>query len=229
MKSTTKLLIVSALALMIAAPAAFAQTPIVSTLPVTERLDVGGTILEPGTYQIRVITSGPDRNRVQITNTDQTKIYATLLTVPHQLEPNEEMPNTTFVYYPAGEGQPRALRTWFPADTPLEGGHDIVYVDSRARQLARLAKENVVYYEGELADNNDLHIITPDERVETYTITTVTPPPTPVIIATPPPAPMISQSTEPIEMPRTAGKLPLLALLGIAAVGGAVAVRAARS
>ena len=228
MKNTTKLLIVSALALMIATPAAFAQTPVVSTLPVTERLDVGGTILEPGTYQIRVITRG-DRNRVQITSTDQTKIYATLLTVPHDLEPTEEMPNTTFVYYPAGEGQPRALRTWFPSNSPMEAGHDIVYEDSRARQLARLAKQNVVSYEGELADNSELRIITPDERVETYTVTTVTPRPTPVVIASPPPAPMISQSREPIQMPRTAGNLPLLALLGIAAVGGAIAIRASQS
>ena len=227
-KNSMKLLVVSAFALMIAVPAAFAQMPVVSTLPETEPLDVGGTILQPGTYQIRVITRG-DRNRVQITDTEQEKVYATVLTVPHDLEPTEEMNNTTFVYFPAGEGQPRALRTWFPSNDPMEAGHDIVYEASRARQLARLVNADVVTYEGELTDDTELQIVTPAEEFETYTVTTITPAPisAPRVVVETEPAPMISQSTTP-EMPRTASKLPLLALLGFVAVGGAVAIRVGR-
>jgi hypothetical protein len=38
---------------------------------------------------------------VQITSTDLSTVYATVLTIPHDLEPDEKVPNTTFVYYPA--------------------------------------------------------------------------------------------------------------------------------
>src|SRR5688500_15341616 len=127
MKKMLRLMVVSAFALLIAIPAAFAQTtPEASILPVTEPLDVGGTILQPGTYTIRVMPSFADRNKIQITSQDGQTLFATVLTVPHELEPGEVVPDTTFVYYPAGEGLPRALRTWFASDPPGRHGHDIV-------------------------------------------------------------------------------------------------------
>lgn len=219
MKSVSRLMIVGALALLISIPAAFAQTPEASVLPVTEPLDVGGTTLQPGTYTIRVLPSFADRNKVQITSTDRKTVFATVLTVPHQLEPNEEIPNTTFVFYPAGEGAPRALRTWFaPNPDVSEGGHDIVYEESRAKQLARLAASPVVSYRGETTlaglDTTELHVVTPQATIETYTYT-------------PPAAPMTS-ATETPEMPSTASSVPLIALLGLLSVGGAVAFRVAR-
>ena len=210
MKSISKFLAVSAFALLIAVPAAFAQTPEVSTLPVDEPLDVGGTILQPGVYTIRVVPTQGDRNRVQITSPDLATIYATVLTVPHDLEPNEEVPATRLVFYPAGEGQPRALRTWFPPNSAMEAGHDIVYEESRAKQLARLANAPVVSYKGEIVDNTELHTIAPD--------------PEPVM-----PEPQVSASQTPMEMPETAGNLPLIALLGLASIATALVVRMARS
>lgn len=224
MKHMMRLMLVSAFALLIAAPAAFAQTPEASILPVTEPLDVGGTILQPGTYTIRVMPSFSDRNKVQILDQAGETVITTVLTVPHPLEPNEEVPNTTFVYYPAGEGQPRALRTWF-AQFPdaSQGGHDIVYEESRAKQLARIANSNVVYYPEDIVvteiEKPELHIITPAAEVETYTYIAPT---TPVIIDTP--APMVS-STESLEMPATASNVPLTALLGLIALGGAAILR----
>jgi hypothetical protein len=224
----SKLMVMSAFVLLIAT-AAFAQTPEASILPVTEPLEVGGTILQPGTYLIRVLPSTTDRNKVQITSQDRSTVYATVLTVPHQLEPNEEVPNTMFVYYPAGEGAPRALRTWFAAyPEASQGGHDIVYEESRAKQLARLARGNVVSFAGETTiaelDTTPLHVVTPEERIETYTyIAPTVPAPAPVIIAETTPAPMVS-STE-VEMPATASNLPLMALLGLIAIAGAIALR----
>src|SRR5687768_2093118 len=146
-RNAPRIMMVTALALMLTAGAAIAQTPEASVLPVTEPLDVGGTILQPGTYTIRVLPSMYDRNKIQVTSMDGTQVFATALTVPHPLEPGEEVPNTTFIFYPAGEGQPRALRTWF-AKFPdaSQGGHDIIYDKSRARQLARLASSNVVSF-----------------------------------------------------------------------------------
>jgi hypothetical protein len=241
MKSTLRIAVLSALALLISAPAAFAQTPEASVLPVSEPLDVGGTILQPGTYTIRVMPSLADRNKVQITSPDLKTVYATVLTVPHALLPSEEPANTVFVYYPAGEGQPAALRTWFAPDPEASGGgHDIVYDQSRAQQLARLANSRVVAYPTETVvadlDTAPLQVVTPEAKIEVYT------PPAPVAVAEtrtePTPAPMISSETrtettqiaeanEP-EMPQTAGKVPFIALFGLLSLGGAVAFRLAR-
>jgi hypothetical protein len=242
MKNKVKLSVVGAFALLLAIPA-LAQTPEASILPVTERLDVGGTILEPGTYLIRVLPSTTDRNKVQITSQDRSKVYATVLTVPHTLEPNEEIPNTTFVFYPPEEGMPRALRTWFAPDPEASGGgHDIVYDDRRARQLARLVNEPVPSYPA----------TTPVEQLDTAPVAVVTPEPAPVVttpapapvvevetpapapVTTPEPEPMMSSEpapvqtadTQPMEMPRTASNVPLMALLGLGALGAAVTLRA---
>lgn len=223
MKGMLKLLMVMAFALLIAAPAAFAEIPERSTLPVTEPLDVGGTILQPGTYTISVLKRGDD-NRVTIMDADN-KTVATVLTIPHQLEPNEEIPNTMFVYYPAGEGQPRALRTWYPPDPASRVGRDIVYEESRAKQLARLANGNVVAYQGEIVDNTPLHVITPQQTIEVYTM----PAPTPAPVVTPAPmtsaAPVETAEAAPVEMPKTAGNIPMIALFGFVAAAGAVGVR----
>jgi len=212
MNSTMKALVIGVFALLVSI-SMFAQTPEVSKLAVTEPLDVGGTILEPGTYLIRVLPSNADRDKVQITSEDRKTIYVTALTVPHALAPREEV-NTTFVYYPAGEGMPRALRTWFAkSPTVTEGGHDIVYPEARAQQLARMAASRVISYRADTAvadlDKTELLVVTPEAKVETYT-----------------PAPMMSQSSP--EMPNTASTTPLIALLGLVSLGGAFAIRMAR-
>ena len=226
MKTTLRLLLVSAFALLISVPVALAQTPEVSVLPVGEPLDVGGTILQPGNYVIRVIPALGDRNRVQITSPDFTTIYATLLTIPHDLEPNEEVPTTRLVFFPATEGRPRALRTWFPPNTAMEAGHDIVYEESRATQLAVIANEPVPAYTGEITETTMVQTITPPPPVVTTTPAPVVEAPAPA----PAPEPMISSQTEETtdttpEMPETASNLPLIALIGLLSIGAAVAVR----
>ncbi len=236
MKNTFRLMTVAAIALLILIPAAFAQTPEASPLPVTEPLDVGGTILQPGNYLIRVLPSFNDRNKVQVTSTDMKTVYATVLTIPHPLEPGEEVPATKFVFFPSGEGAPRALRTWFaPNPDASQGGHDIVYEESRAKQLARLANEPVIFYRDETAvaelETTPLQRVTPEAAVETYTYTAPVAP-----VTTETPSAMTSGTTETtqvaesrqMEMPRTASKVPLIALLGLLSIVAAVAIRVVR-
>lgn len=250
MKNTMKLLVV-AIALLIGIPAAFAQTPEVSTLPVTEPLDVGGTILQPGTYLIRVLPKFENRDQIQITSMDGQKVFATVLTIPHPLEPGEDVPSTTFVYFPAGEGSPRALRTWFaPHPDASGGGHDIVYEEARAKQLARLANAKVVSYRGqtEVAQLNTtpLEVVTPEANIETYTYTPPAVTTTTTTVTTPTETPSASLNTSTtttetetgsmasasekhsMQMPATASDVPLFALLGLLSIGGAVALRTVR-
>lgn len=215
MKNALRFMLVGAFALLISIPTTFAQTPEASTLPVTEPLDVGGTILQPGVYTIRVLPSLKDRNKVQITSPDLQTVYATVLTIPHALQPGEEVPNTVFVYYPSGENMPAALRTWFaPKPDASGGGHDIVYEETRAQQLARLAKSSVVYYPAATAVAD----------LDTATLQTYTPP-----MTSNAPEPTQVAEVQPMEMPRTASRVPLIALLGLLSLGGAVAIRMSRS
>jgi len=243
MKRSFGLFAVAVLALLIATPAVFAQnmpiTPEVSLLPVTEPLDVGGTVIQPGTYAIRVIPAADGRNKVQVTSRDGQKVFATVLTIPHELEPGEKIPNTTFIYFPATPDHPRALRTWFAANPPGGHGHDIVYSEGRAKALAVASNSNVVSYPENTNETNmttsTLSVQTPQQTTETYTYT----PPAPIVTEsttttttttqTTTEQPMISSSTDTNEMPQTASSIPMFALLGLAAIAGAVALRFTRS
>ena len=232
MNKTMKLMAESAFALLIAIPAT-AQTPEASLLPVDEPLDVGGTVLQPGVYLIRVLPTRDDRETIQITDRDRKKVYATVLTVPHPLEPNEQVPSTRFIFYPPENGHPKALRTWFAKDpVASQGGHDIVYPEGRARILARTAKVDVISYPEstpiEDFDTTTLSVVTPRETIEVYTPPTPIVPPPPVVVAEvapPPPPPMISQVTD---MPDTASNIPLMAMLGILSLVAAIAIRVVR-
>jgi hypothetical protein len=230
MRSAFRVIGVVAFALLISIPG-FAQINEVSTLPVDQPIDVGGTILQPGTYTVHLVRSFANRNQMQVTSLDGKTIYATVLTVPHQLEPNEELPNSVFVFYPEVAGQPRALRTWFAPDPVSKGGHDIVYDEDRAKELARLSKTRVVTYTGPAVADAELRIVTPEATIETYTppaVTTTTRVTTGTTTDVDVDVDTDTQTTTQVarvEMPQTAGNTPLLALLGLAFLGAAAAFR----
>lgn len=209
-------------------PAAIAQTPQVSTITLTEPTDVGGTILQPGNYQIRVLPGFTSRNRVQITDVNQETVYTTLLTVPHQAGPNAEIPNTRLVFYPAAQGQPRALRTWFPPDPVDNEGHDIVYEEERARQIARAAATPVVTYRGPVVvtepETPELRVVTPEARIEPYVAPRITrrTEPAPVQTRT---ETVRTETRTRTELPRTASNVPLFTLLGLISLAGAFVLR----
>jgi hypothetical protein len=219
---TSSLLGIGALIVILGfAPPAQAQIPEYSAFNLNEPTYVGDTLLQPGQYLIRVLPGFTNRNRVQVTSLDRQTIYTTVLTVPHALGPNEEMPTTMFVYYPEFEGQPRALRTWFAPDPVSGGGHDIVYDESRAKMLARAAAAPVVTYRGEVDTTAqvepDYYVVTPDARVETYVV-----PERRVVVVEERPVRVETRTT----LPQTAGSIPMLALLGLLSVAGALVFRA---
>lgn len=210
-------------------PEALAQrfgVPESTTWTIGEPTDVGGTVLQPGTYRISVVPRDQGRHVVRVTSDDGQQVITTLLTVPHPLEPNEEMPTSMFVFYPADEGRPRALRTWFPADPTGSVGHDIVYEEGRARALASAADRPVVFYreieETVDLETTELQVVTPEARIETYVVPDFTTRVTTVETRRPT---MVAEART--ELPATAGKTPLLALLGLLSIAAALAFRAA--
>lgn len=187
-----------------------------SRLTVTEPLDVGGTILQPGDYQIRDIPKPGGRNLLQVWNADATELFTTLLSVPHTAG-STGLPDQgiNFVYYPASADSIKALRTWYPFGAEA-GGHDIVYSKGRALELAPLVKEPVIAVPDEVKvaeyENAPLVVVTPDKTVVPYTYKEET---------TPKAAPVkVAEYRKPL--PQTASNVPLHAALGLLSLLGAL-------
>ncbi len=188
----------------------------------TEPMDVGGTILPAGDYQIKTVPALANRNLLQVWSGDQTTLFTTLLTVPHH-EGNqvEEIPESRYLYYPASDSHIRALRTWFDGNTPGSGGHDIVYPRQRAMELAALAKEPVVAIPDEVKvaeyETAPLVVVTPEKEVKPYEVTKVE-----KKAAVVEPIKVAEVRPQPQQLPQTASSIPLYAGLGLLSLLGAL-------
>jgi hypothetical protein len=98
-------------------------------------VEVPNIVLPAGTYVFkRADTTTP--NLVQITNADETRVYATLITA------RDERPETTndtvITFEERSADSPRAIKEWFyPGDT---AGEEFLYPD---HHLSNLAKDSV--------------------------------------------------------------------------------------
>ncbi len=188
-----------------------------STFTVAEPIEVGGFTLPAGTYLIKVVMLESNRNMVQVTNEDQTKVFASVLATPHPIRANEEVPASRYTYYTTAAGQPKALRTWFARDT--SNGQDIIYPKKRALELAAFSKEPVVAIPDEAKEADyktaTLAVVTPEQQVKPYEE-----PAAPVLVAE-----VVPAKDVPAELPKTASRVPLLAVLGVLSLGGAVSLR----
>jgi hypothetical protein len=199
---------------VVSAPVAYAQSAKEnSTFTVTEPLDVGGFTLQPGTYLIKVVMLASDRNSIQVTNVEQTKVFANVLSTPHPIRADEVVPSSRYIYYTTAPGQPKALRTWFARDT--EKGQDIIYPKRRAMELAAAAKEPVIAIPDEVKEAEyksvPIAVVTPDLQVKPYAE-----PASPVVVA----------EARPLkQLPATASHVPLFAALGLLSLGGALGLR----
>jgi len=192
-----------------------------STFTVTEPVDVGGFTLQPGTYLIKVVMLASNRNMIQVTNEQQTKVFASVLATPHPIRADEVVPSSRYTYYTTTPGQPKALRTWFARDTA--NGQDIIYPKRRALELAAVAKEPVIAIPDEVKEAEyksvPLTVVTPDQNVKPYEEAVV------VVQKAPAPAAVVAQARPLKELPATASHVPLFAALGLLFLGGALGLR----
>jgi hypothetical protein len=188
----------------------------ISTFETTEPVEVAGVILQPGTYVIRVIdqSSGEtyNRNVIQITNEDKSKVFVTAAANPRLAKTDPESRIPLFEYYTAAPGEPKALRTWFPAGTKT--ARDIVYPRKRALYLASITHETVPSI--------------PDETKEAELRIVPLTPIVPEKLAPPKPAeakPVAVVAEAAPQLSRTASHEPLYAGLGLLSLAGALALR----
>ena len=193
----------------------------------------GWGVLPAGTYVFKIMDSQSDRHIVQIFNKDETTIYATILAIPnHRLKATDK---TVITFSERPAGQPEALRAWFyPGRT---SGEEFVYPKARAIELAKAANTPVLFTPVELPLEVDEPIKSAGEPVvmelKQAPVMAVWPTGEEVQLAqvvTPPPPARTQAATAPAPtttLPATASTLPLIGLLGLMALGGAVVFREA--
>jgi len=186
----------------------------------------GFGVLPAGTYVFKIMDSQSDRHIVQIFSQDEKTCYATILSIPNFRMHATGKTVVTFRERPAGE--PEAIRAWF---YPGENyGEEFVYPKARAVQLAVETNTPVLYTASELPVEVEEPVAAPvvaelqaapvmavqpsGEAVETAAVVTAPP----ALELTPDAAP----TTVAAVLPTTSSPLPLIALFGLLALGGAL-------
>jgi len=201
-----------------------------TTFTFSKAVEVPGQVLLPGTYVFKLADSIADRNIVQVYNKTQTHLLGTFLAIPdYHLVPSGK---AIITFEERAAGAPEAVRAWFyPGDNY---GHEFVYPKAKAMELAKTNKQPVASMPDELSANTTkatgdmnepavmamkqapLKAQQPNEQ-ETEVAEAFAHPPATEQAAAAPEA-----------LPKTASPFPLIALLGLAALGGAGALRFAR-
>jgi hypothetical protein len=191
----------------------------------------GWAVLPAGTYVFKILDSQSDRHIVQIFNADETVVYATILAIPNYRLKATSKTVVTFRERPAG--QPEALRAWFYPGR--NWGEEFVYPRSRAVEIAKDANASVLYTSAELPMEVTKPILTVDEpevvALKQAPVMAIQPTGESVELAavvTPPPAVELTPDPEPTTvaavLPQTSSWLPLIAMFGLLALGGAWAL-----
>jgi len=189
----------------------------------------GWGVLPAGTYVFKILDSQSDRHIVQIFNKDETQCIATILAIPNYRLRATGKTVVTFRERPAGE--PEALRAWFYPGR--NSGEEFVYPKARAVELAKTTNTPVLFTAVEIPVEVAEPIKTTDHPVvvqlKQAPVMAMKPTGEQVELAaavTPPPASELTPDTAPTQtaaatLPKTASWLPLIALFGLLALGGA--------
>jgi len=189
----------------------------------------GWGVLPAGTYVFKILDSQSDRHIVQIFNQDETQCYATILAIPNYRLHATDKTVITFRERPAGE--PEALRAWFYPGR--NWGEEFVYPKARAVELAKTTKTPVLFMPAEIPVEVVQPILTADAPVvlqlKQAPVMALQPTGEEVELAavvTPPPAVELQADAAPAAavLPATSSPLPLIALFGLLALGGALSL-----
>jgi hypothetical protein len=169
-------------------------------------VEVPGQVLPPGTYVLKRVESDWDRSLVQIFTEDQSKLLATILTVPdYHVEPAGK---TLLSFEERPSGSPEALASWFyPGDNY---GVKFVY----PKQVVQLASNSQPPASATQVTDEPAPVIAQTEHE-------------PMVALPQPEAPMVAQNTAaqpqervPASLPKTAGNFLALPLIGFALLFG---------
>lgn len=183
----------------------------------------GWGVLPAGTYVFKILDSQSDRHIVQISNKEETTVYATILAIPNFRLKATDKTVITFRERPAG--QPEALRAWFYPGR--NWGEEFVYPKAKALEIAKATNVPVLFTPAELPVEVTEPVKLADRQVvqelKQAPIMAITPAGEEVVLAqvvTPPPAsevesPQLLAKTESGTLPETSSPLPMFGLIGL--------------
>jgi hypothetical protein len=192
----------------------------------------GWAVLPAGTYVFKILDSQSDRHIVQIFNTDETTVYATILAIPNfRLQATNK---TVMTFRERGEGQPEALRAWFYPGR--NWGEEFVYGKAKAIEIAKATNTPVLFTPAEIT----VEVAEPVKSADAPVVAELKQAPIMAIkptgeevqiaeVVTPPPAEVATTAAPEAErlLPATASSFPMIALFGLLALGGALVLRRA--
>jgi hypothetical protein len=248
MNSIIKRLTLAAAVLTVAAmfvlPAATVNgddTNLKTYISVSHAFQVPGAVLQPNTkYVLRRLDANAGTNHVvRILNEDQSEVISTFFAVSdYRLEPSDE---TVLTFIETAPGYPKPVRSWFYPGRV--NGLEFIYskadkaefaahapgMESTTIQAAQMTttEETVVAPEPVAAVETQVQIEEPVAQITEKEVEPIVEQPSTVLDQTanaePQPAPVMDDSANSVnterELPRTAGELPLIGLLGFAALG----------
>jgi hypothetical protein len=104
----------------------------------SQATEIPGQILPAGTYLFKLADPN-ELNLVRIFNSEGTRLYATLQTVP--TERSKPTGDTVVVLAEQPDGRPETLVKWFyPGNT---SGHELVYSKQEEQQLAQDRQQTI--------------------------------------------------------------------------------------
>ena len=201
------------------------QRTVVTISQTIEIPGVGQQFLPAGTYVFKLLDSQTNRHIVQIFSEDQSHLFATILAIPNfRRRPTGE---TVITFRERPVGEPEALRAWFYPGA--NWGHEFVYPEPRAVELAQVTMEPVLAMPAELAPLIVAPIKSASERpvmaMMEAPLKAVTPAGEKVELAQVVERPPVETATVAREqLPQTASPLALLGLAGLLSLGAGLAL-----
>jgi len=197
---------------------------------VNEPVQIPGTVLQPGTYTFTLFKSDSDRHIVQVFNQDRTHLITTVMAIPdYQIQPAGK---TILEFSERPTGQPMALRAWFyPGDN---FGQEFVYPKVEATQLSQANGVTVPALSDEDSSkiNNSQNTTMPAAQPASGPQNNTASEPVAQEPATtqdqsqaPTSGTMPNQQPTNKQLPKTASDLPLVGLIGLMSLAGAITLR----
>jgi len=213
--------------LFVSMPAFAVQWNKKTVLTLNEAVEIPGVVLPAGQYVFKLLDSPSNRHIVQVFNSDEDKILATILAIPHyRMQPADE---TVILFEERRADQPQAIHAWFyPGEVY---GQEFVYPKGRALELARATHQPVLTAEvtptetpSELEKTPVVAVTPENKEVEVAEVFETTP-----VAPTPSAEPVTPLAAPEQELPKTASPLPFIALLGVSSLGLSWLLRAVRN
>ena len=111
-----------------------------TTVTFNQPVQIPGQLLPAGTYVFMLANRDTDQSIVQVFNSDQTHLYATLETIPTDRQ--EPTGHTVITLAEQGAEKPDVLLKWFyPGNL---AGNEFLYSDHREKELAHAEQRTIV-------------------------------------------------------------------------------------